>query len=155
MPYRGDKHPECPHCEKTVLSEQTIQWIRRHACTGCAGVWFDSDDLAELAEDLRLRLQAPLGAPKDDAAKRNCPRCSEQMIVELVAHKKDTVPVDICHDCGVWFDKDELAPFLEILMAAEDANRSPFSRTNRPWWAATLSFLLNSLSAGGSKSIGR
>ena len=39
-------------------------------------------------------------------------------------------------------------------MAAEDAGRSPFSRIDRPWWAATLSFLANALSGGGDKRVG-
>ena len=154
MVYRGDAELGCPHCEDAVLSLQTLLWIERRSCRGCQGVWFDHDDLAKLSEELRFALSLPCGEEQPPENPRDCPRCSLQMKLERVSFKKQAVPIDICHDCGVWFDHDELAPFLEILMAAEDAARSPFDRVNRPWWAATLSFFINALSAGGNKKVG-
>lgn len=154
MAYRGDSELACPHCLEAVLSLQTLLWVDRRACRGCKGVWFDLDDLADLGKELRFALALPCGDETETPQHRDCPRCKTLMKHELVSFKKQSVPIDICHDCGVWFDHEELEPFLEILMAAEDAARSPFSRVNRPWWAATLSFLINSLSAGGNKKVG-
>lgn len=154
MAYRGDALLACPHCDEVVLSLQTVVWIKRRACRGCQGVWFDNEDLAELSDHLRIQLAMPCGEEQPQHDPRECPRCAKDMKVELVSHKLESVPIDICHDCGVWFDHEELEPFLAILMAAEDAARSPFERVNRPWWAATLSFLINALGAGGNKKVG-
>ena len=154
MPYRGNAELACPHCEDAVLSPQKVQWIARRACTSCRGVWFDHCDLADLGSDLRVQLCGPFGEVQEQDKAKNCPQCVSPMMLELVSHKKSSVPIDVCHTCGVWFDHEELEPVLEILMAIEDAARSPFSRTNRPWWAATLSFLVASLGGGGNKRVG-
>jgi Zn-finger nucleic acid-binding protein len=145
MPYR-DGDLRCPHCPDAALTAQTVQWIERHACRTCSGVWFDRARLDELAGDLRIPTDA-WGEPGDTPSSRPCPRCLAPMTARTVCHDDAAIAIDTCPAHGVWFDHEELEPTLDILMARADLEKSPFERTNRPWWAATLSFVMAALGA--------
>lgn len=44
---------ECPRCDRT-LTAFTVADVNVDGCNGCGGVWFDADELAQLAQAAKL-----------------------------------------------------------------------------------------------------
>jgi hypothetical protein len=97
-----DRQLACPAC-KTTLAYQGDRW----ACTGCAGLFVESEALVAMIREMALvpwEMPVVTGSPGE----RRCPICSTAMQVELL----EGVAIDRCASHGVWFDDHELEATL-------------------------------------------
>lgn len=95
----------CPHCRDTELDDATI-----HRCHRCEGTWIDEHTLLERLAAMQLPEvpRVPEWSEQKREAVRACPECAQRM--ETVA--LFGIPVDRCHQHGMWFDDGELAAVL-------------------------------------------
>ncbi|MBW2278481.1 MAG: zf-TFIIB domain-containing protein [Deltaproteobacteria bacterium] len=113
MVYRDQRG--CPHCGSRLAKVSTRSYSYER-CAKCAGLWVSlavvSEMAGEIAPGTSVRVQ-----PTPARSGRPCPDCR----VPLNTGTLFRIPVDYCAEKqeGVWFDKDELAQFLERI-ACED-----------------------------------
>jgi Zn-finger nucleic acid-binding protein len=121
----------CPRCVRALELETAPGGapVERHACRACGGVWLERGALERLAEERRVRLGAQPGAEAGPEIvqpfTRKCPRCRAAMAAELAC---EVAPVDVCHEHGVWLDREDLAPRLGELQRLAAAAAQP------SWW---------------------
>ena len=89
---------------------------------GCAGIWFDHDELAILSREhphperpVATLLRDP-ALPVDDHAIRMCPRCDHVTLDKKLYSLGSGVVLDRCLHCrGVWLDHGELEKIRNAL----------------------------------------
>lgn len=130
----------CPRCKVSLVAtlEQTPSGrIEIDRCAGCHGVWFDSGELAALAQlgnSEAFALHSPLLV--GDASSMPCPRHPDTNMIErqLVPGRAQAIPmpggaaahltIDQCPTChGLWFDGGELDQLAGTL---RDSRLAPF-----------------------------
>jgi len=105
----------CPRCQ-VALRSHTLGPVVVDGCATCGGLWFDTDELAQLARGGQETVVAaegvfapPAAAADPLPAKGLCPRCRAPLYAFAFAHTPG-VMLDACPDCrGVWIDDGELA----------------------------------------------
>lgn len=105
---------DCPVCrEPLVVAERDD--IELDVCPWCHGLWFDSGELALLAEKLDRPLQRAEGsleAAQSPEKPRLCPRCDRAMDKVFVG-VSPRVMLDRCRaGHGLWFDHGELGTLV-------------------------------------------
>ena len=107
----------CPHCQQDMrpVVEPDLTF---HKCPGCRGIFLDRGEFNALATGMAGDIEFCLlshDAPKDDDARRVCPRCGPLMEQKTLFDETALV-LDFCRDCGGWFlDSDELERVNERL----------------------------------------
>ena len=107
---------KCPHCLADMTRVQ-IGTMELGECDRCQGLWLDAAQFERVCSDSESQAsvmqwrQAPapsLAPVRSDVVKyRACPRC-RKLMNRLNFAKVSAVIVDVCHDHGTWFDRDEL-----------------------------------------------
>lgn len=106
----------CPTCS-SLLSEVTIDNIQLDVCTeGCGGIWFDRfelqkmDEPHEYTDENLIELLSTTNISKStESQRRNCPKCSDMVMMQHFYSVKRQVEVDHCPKCaGYWLDEGEL-----------------------------------------------
>ena len=109
--------PLCPRCQ-LPLAAQRSRAISALGCGGCGGVWVDNDNARRALADATVDA-VQLSQSAGRAARRSvstgssglrCPACERAMT--RLRLSPSNVEVDLCHDHGTWFDRDELAAAL-------------------------------------------
>jgi uncharacterized protein len=103
----------CPRCGGG-LTDRPFGSITLDGCTSCGGVWFDRDELRQLAQEsgtglleAELAFQDAAGTTTTTGAML-CPRCSIGLYAFSFPHTPD-VELDACRQCkGIWLDDGEL-----------------------------------------------
>jgi hypothetical protein len=82
---------------------------------GCGGMWFDRLELKQLDEphethgEMLLDVAVDESIRVDHSARRNCPKCAEQIMMRFFYSPRRHVEVDHCPECGGhWLDVGEL-----------------------------------------------
>lgn len=115
----------CPECS-IEMNVEFVGDVPLDICPGCAGTWFDANELRTLLarDPLALGVVEDMAVPaiqKEAAGEtwRRCPDC--QMPLEqfhYLYHSK--VVLDTCPDCGgVWVQDGELTAIQEWMHAAD------------------------------------
>jgi Zn-finger nucleic acid-binding protein len=112
-------------------------------------MWFDRIALDDLATEMSAGIDTRIGETIATAeVARACPRCSAGMIrrqIQGIDDREVAIDIDVCEEHGIWFDHGEFEAVLEAVMAAADRQRSPWQRTERPWWVRAVQGLFDSL----------
>ena len=117
----------CPAC-KTTMFVMEYDGLELDHCPGCAGVWFDADELdllfghsASLTTDVIGALPDAAAADVGTEKPRRCPRCRKTMRKVNIGGDSGVL-VDVCRgDHGLFFDQGEVAQLARSLVAP-DAN---------------------------------
>ena len=104
----------CPRCG-TGLRAEKMGAVVVDGCESCGGLWFDADELGQLAACGQESVTAaegvfepPTGAAADSSAEMQCPRCSVPLYGFEFRHTPG-VTLDACPQCrGIWVDDREL-----------------------------------------------
>lgn len=104
----------CPRCQ-VLLREHVLGPVTIDGCDTCGGLWFDTDELTQLAKGGQETVVAAEGvfAPPEPVgdvvtAKGLCPCCAVPLYAFQFAHTPE-VTLDACASCrGVWIDDGEL-----------------------------------------------
>ncbi len=107
---------KCPACGRELV-EMTAGGVTVDVCKGgCGGVWFDNfelkkvDNQSESAGEALLDVERAEGVAVDHEARKNCPKCDEQVMMRHFSGVNKEVEVDECPGCGgFWLDFGELA----------------------------------------------
>lgn len=121
---------DCPRCSspleaRVARARPGGRPVRADVCRGCAGVWLDEYELAEVDPSLgalpfRSDAIAQLGVVHDGTPR--CPRCGGRCAEIAVLD----VAVDVCTACrGVWLDGTE----LEAVRRASEAEAAQRAET--------------------------
>src|SRR5688500_1387490 len=106
MAFRDPERLRCPRCTEAALSPRRALHVEHAGCTACGGLWFERAAFAELARELDVPDDRPLGERVVSAlASPPCPHCAAALARYQVA---ESLFVDVCADHGIWFDTDEL-----------------------------------------------
>ncbi len=103
---------DCPRCPEEKLDEVEVDEVVVDRCPRCAGLWFDADEIVQIAgRESRLRRIDSIVPPPDAAEKMNCPRCTD-VSLRKIAIKEDKERLYVIHRCvsclGNWLDRGEL-----------------------------------------------
>lgn len=104
----------CPRCSAHLRSER-IGAVLVDGCDACGGLWFDANELAQLARGGRESVSEAEQAFEPPAAtegmppgKMQCPKCSVALYEFSFKHTPE-VKLDACPECrGMWADDREL-----------------------------------------------
>lgn len=102
---------DCLKCDGK-LRQVEVDGVVVDQCESCAGIWFDSGELARVLGMKSVEgLTSPAeGHPGDDTKRGSCPRCSGQGKLVQVASLISDIHIDTCAVCGgQWLDGGELA----------------------------------------------
>ncbi len=111
--------PRCPRCARS-LEEIRSAAKTLLGCARCGGIWVDKDTADYLARvsdpDLDTAVRRAFGvlvslSPGMRTASVSCPVC--QQATRYVELEDTGQGVDVCDSHGTWFDRDELALFVE------------------------------------------
>jgi Zn-finger nucleic acid-binding protein len=113
----------CPRCQ-TDLEAVVIGGNQMQECGDCEGLWLEAATLQKLCADREqqaalLGAAAHLPANEDLAIERHiryvpCPICKALMNRVNFANCSNVI-VDVCHEHGTWFDRDELRRVMEFI----------------------------------------
>jgi Zn-finger nucleic acid-binding protein len=107
---------ECPACREPLIVAER-EGIELDVCPWCHGLWFDTGELALLAEKLGRALRMPDGMlePAVTTEKsRACPRCDKAM-EKVYLGTSPRMLLDRCAGHGLWFDRGELGALMRQL----------------------------------------
>ena len=110
----------CPACEHN-MTEKTIQDITVDVCEGgCGGIWFGGQEIKKVDEPHEATGQELLEVDYDpdvivdESLRRDCPHCSDIVMMRHFSSIKREVEVDECPSCGGFFlDRGELNSIRE------------------------------------------
>ena len=107
---------KCPRCTKALMLVQ-IGPMPLDECDDCQGIWLDVVQFTRVCADQESQASviqwhtsaAPsLATPRADIIKYlACPQC-RKLMNRMNFSKMSGVIIDVCHDHGTWFDRDEL-----------------------------------------------
>ena len=104
---------KCPNCSAS-LSKHQIGDLEIDVCRdGCAGIWFDRDELYKLDDGSEGKGDSVfLITPRSNfqnPAPKQCPHCAHEVLVKQFLDAANSVQIDQCWSCsGVWMDHGEL-----------------------------------------------
>ena len=105
----------CPACEHQ-MTEMNVQDITVDVCVGgCGGIWFDGQEIKKVDEpheaagrDL-LEVNYDPSVVVDQSERRDCPHCTDIVMMRHFSSIKREVEVDECPSCsGFFLDRGEL-----------------------------------------------
>ncbi len=105
---------KCPSCTAN-LSHIKVSAVPLDICDhGCGGIWFDEKELSHFDEWNEFnvdKLLFPQAKGKGTIkSKRQCPKCSGEVLAVLKFGTKSSVEIDQCFNCaGIWLDAGELS----------------------------------------------
>lgn len=116
----------CPACPDASLKEVAPrEGLAVDHCAACGGAWLDIGEVYHFTRDAKAAqgaLKAAYGRPMPTA--RRCPRCAREL--RGVRLESSGVLIEACPACGGnWFDRGELAAFVDSLKAPEPAPAAP------------------------------
>jgi Zn-finger nucleic acid-binding protein len=110
----------CPVCANNLTQLQAGTVTVDVCLGGCGGIWFDNFELQKLDAphqpnvDMLVNLKRREDLPIDYDRRRNCPRCSNVVMMRHFFSPLRRVEVDECPSCGgYWLDAGELALIRE------------------------------------------
>ena len=135
---------QCPVCEN-LLSSKTVDQITVDVCKGgCAGIWFDNfefkkfDEPHEATGTELLDIETNEKIQVDHSARRNCPKCSDTIMMRNFFSTKRQIEVDTCPQCaGVWLDARELAS-IRTQFDSEEARKEAAGEMFRELFGSQL-----------------
>lgn len=105
---------KCPACNEELFEIQAGK-VKVDACTsGCAGIWFDWDEIKHFDEPHEMDATPLLTLKRTPNVTRNqpplqCPRCDGEVLGRQYFDPKNEVEIDLCWSCsGIWLDPGEL-----------------------------------------------
>jgi Zn-finger nucleic acid-binding protein len=109
---------DCPRCRVGTLRELEIGEVLIDRCDTCAGLWFDNDEVSDIAglEGIGRRAEGILPPAEEAVQEMACPRCPEVALRRLDIDRDDpgapSLVVFRCVSCGgTWLDRGELSGF--------------------------------------------
>ena len=103
---------KCIKCEG-VLHLVRVGGVEVDQCDTCAGIWFDSGELAKIVgqKDVEaLKIKASHVPKEADSKRARCPRCKGEGKLVQIASLTADIHIDTCAVCGgEWLDGGELA----------------------------------------------
>lgn len=123
----------CPACGKN-LTTRSAGTIPVDVCEGgCGGVWFDNFELKKVDDAGAAALKVvsrDLHVAVDLNAKRECPRCSGQIMLRRYFSRLRRTQIDECPNCaGLWLDAGEFEAIQQEL--GEQPDPGPAGKTMR------------------------
>ena len=117
---------KCPVCTNH-LKAQTVEQVTVDVCDGgCGGIWFDNYELQKMDENHEivgvqlLDISRDPNIKVDHTQQRNCPKCSDVIMMRHFFSPKQQVEIDECAGCGgVWLDSGELAQIRNLFDSPE------------------------------------
>lgn len=110
----------CPRCRGAV-SLVNVGAVELLECAPCGGVWMFAADFERLLADqeaqaavIAWRAEAERPARPDPVRYAPCVRCGKLMN-RLNFARVSGVIVDVCHDHGTWFDREELGRVVRFV----------------------------------------
>jgi Zn-finger nucleic acid-binding protein len=112
---------QCPRCD-TELEAALAGTIRVDGCARCGGLWFDAQELGQLAREapwhigaLESQFRAGAAADSGGMGSPRCPLCAVAL-AEFEYPWAQGIHLDGCPRChGVWVDDGELAGLATVL----------------------------------------
>lgn len=109
---------DCPRCRVGNLHEIEIGEVLIDRCDTCAGLWFDNDEVGDIAgpKGVGRRIEGALPPVENALPKMACPRCPEVALRRLRIDRPDpnarAAVVFRCVSCGgTWLDRGELCEY--------------------------------------------
>src|SRR5262249_12526581 len=102
---------DCVKCEGKLYPVE-VEGVVVDQCEACAGIWFDSGELARVLgmKSVAKALSRGVGNKDDDGKRGRCPRCRGEGKLVQVASLTSDIHIDTCSVCGgQWLDGGELA----------------------------------------------
>jgi Zn-finger nucleic acid-binding protein len=139
---------QCPRCDANLTSCEfgatTID-----GCSGCGGLWFDSQELNKLTRDPGVALMEvertfdhALFASESEGDMQ-CPRCRRPLREFSFPHTPD-VRLDACPECrGIWVDDGELGTIAKRISEHRPPTANSHSETVQIQARALTGFLLS------------
>lgn len=103
----------CPRCGEALRAQQ-FGAVAVDGCDSCGGLWFDANELAQLAKggamnEAETAFAPPVGESPDSLGDMRCPRCNVALYEFEFPHTPG-VKLNACSACkGVFVDDRELA----------------------------------------------
>lgn len=115
----------CPRC-RVGMDAVTIGKAPLRECPRCEGIWADATALEQICTD-REQQSAVLGVASTLPETRGveleknlryvpCPVC-EKLMNRVNFVRCSNVVVDVCHQHGTWFDREELRRIVDFIRA--------------------------------------
>ncbi|MBD3242099.1 MAG: hypothetical protein GF331_16025 [Chitinivibrionales bacterium] len=122
---------KCPACGNT-MQQTPVGGVTVDVCKGgCGGVWFDRfelqkvDEPTEASGEALLEVERSPSVTVDHEARRNCPKCSNVVMMQHFHSVKGQVVVDECPTCGGFFlDYGELARVRSSFGSEEERKKA-------------------------------
>jgi Zn-finger nucleic acid-binding protein len=122
---------KCPACPNQ-LQQMTVGDVTVDVCKGgCGGIWFDNFELKKFDEPHESAGEALLDIERDEGfvvdlnKKRNCPKCSDIVMMRHFFSVKKQVTVDECPACaGIWLDAGELRQIRSMFNTEEERHQA-------------------------------
>jgi membrane associated rhomboid family serine protease/Zn-finger nucleic acid-binding protein len=138
----------CPACKKQIHPRRT-GGVVVDICTHCGGIWFDKEEIREVASILKqsseippLSLESLKNRRKNTGQSRGiyCPRCSDVELKPFNYASDSGILLDRCPNCGgIWADQGEIegiASFLKSGSRLEEIGKGYLnSLRERQFWA--------------------
>jgi len=114
------------------MTEMEVQNITVDVCVGgCGGIWFDGHELKKVDEPHEEASWALLEADYnpdvvvDQSERRDCPHCSDIVMMRHFSSIKREVEVDECPSCaGFFLDRGELNSIREQYATEEERSEA-------------------------------
>jgi Zn-finger nucleic acid-binding protein len=115
----GKAEMQCPKCRKS-MTPLNIAEVSIDECRQCRGIWFDKDELAEIAEridpdlrwmDLEIWNQEAIISVTAEALQ--CPRC-RKISMQGIHFREPDVGITFCPSCeGIWLGDEDLKAIID------------------------------------------
>lgn len=117
----------CPVCKSDMIDVE-YKRIELDYCTVCRGVWFDTEELELLIENIGpeesgLAVDSITGSPEAETSEkgRKCPICGQKMGKANIGHEP-RILIDVCRrGDGLWFDGGEVGQLIKQLIKKPQA----------------------------------
>lgn len=120
----------CPRCS-VDMKKIHVRNVELDLCESCEGLWFDRDEIGQVAAMGEEEAAASPLAPSLETDKERlespgkgdlkCPRCGSEMY-RYIYMVSSGVVVDGCEKgCGVWLDDGEIRKIIEYSIESERA----------------------------------
>ncbi len=121
----------CPACENK-MTEMNVQDITVDVCVGgCGGIWFDGQELKKVDEPHEavgrnlLEVAYDPNVVVEQSERRDCPHCSDIVMMRHFSSIKREVEVDECPSCsGFFLDRGELNTIREQYTTEEERSNA-------------------------------
>lgn len=116
----------CPACEH-ILGKIILDDVVLDVCQGgCAGIWFDKDEILKFDEKTELEGQILLNLKRNSASQitfkneKYCPKCINTKLSRQ-KYEETNIMADKCPKCeGIWLDYKELSTIRDEHLAKNE-----------------------------------